>query len=333
MNSTTKIITLPQTLRRLDPKEKHAGRNVFKNCLNVRQDEKVLIITDRGKIEKEAPVFFESAKEFTSNLILMEIPPITGGQEPPEAAANKMLTADLVFLITSFSLSHSLAFQNAKRKGVRIASLPGITKETILRTLSENPKEIAQTTKKIAGILTAGKTAHLASRNGTQITFSLEGRDALADTGLITNPGDSGTLPGGAAFISPKEGVSHGTLVFDCGFSPTFVDEKIRLTVKKGRVVKIEGGKAALQLETMLLAIGEKGHNIAELGVGTNPFCRLEFGVLEAEKVEGTIHVALGSSAAIGGEVDIPFHCDGLILKPTLEVDKETIVKEGRILC
>lgn len=333
MNSTTKIITLPQTLRRLDPKEKQAGRNVFKNCLNVRQDEKVLIISDRGKIEVEAPIFFEAAKEFTNQVELVETPPVAGGQEPPEAAANKMLTADLVLLITSFSLSHSLAFQNAKRKGVRIASLPGITKETILRTLSENPKEIAQTTKKIAGVLTAGKTAHLESRNGTQVTFSLEGRDALADTGLITNPGDSGTLPGGAAFISPKEGTSRGTLIFDCGFSPTFVDEKIRLTIKKGRVVKIEGGKAALQLETMLLAIGEKGHNIAELGVGTNPFCRLEFGVLEAEKVEGTIHVALGSSAAIGGEVDIPFHCDGLILKPTLEVDKETIVKEGRIIC
>lgn len=331
-NQIINTVTSSKTLRQLDPKEKQAGENVMKNCLDVKKDEKILIITDLGKREIETPIFFEAAKDFSRNLELIEIPPVPGNQEPPETATNKMLESDLVLFVTSFSLSHTLAFQNAKKKGARLASLPGITRETILRTLSQDPKKIAQTTKEISGILTSGKTAHLESPNGTQMTFSLEGRDAVADTGLITDPGDSGTLPGGVALIAPKEGKSHGLLIFDCGFSPTFLDEKIRLTVKKGRVVKIEGSKAALQLETMVTTIGEKGHNIAELGVGTNPFCRLGFGVLEAEKVEGTVHVALGSSAAIGGEVDIPFHSDGIILKPTLEVDKKVVVKEGRIV-
>lgn len=331
MNSDLKTIVPPQVLRQLDPKEKKAGRNVIKNCLQIKAEEKVLIVTDRGKIEIEAPIFFEAAKAFTPNLILMGIPP-EGGQEPPEAVANKMMTADVVLLITSFSLSHTLSFQNAKRTGARLASLSGITRETILRTLSEDPQEIAQTSKKIAAALTAGTKAHLESPNGTQMTFSLEGRDALADTGLITNPGDSGTLPGGAAFISPQQGASHGTLVFDYGFSPAFIDEKIRLAVKKGKVTRIEGGPAAIQLETILNTIGDQGHNLAELGVGTNPFCRLEHGVLEAEKVKGTVHVALGSSAHIGGEVDIPFHSDGIILDPTLQIDQKTILKNGKIV-
>jgi leucyl aminopeptidase (aminopeptidase T) len=328
-----RTVTSLTKLRDLDEKEREVGQNVLKNCLAVKKDEKVLIITDRGKVEVEAPIFFEAAKFFTDQAELIEMSPTgVSGQEPPEEVSEKMLHCDVAILVTSFSLTHTLARKNATTKGSRIASLPGITREIILRTLGLDYTKIGADAKKLAGFLTSGDKAHLSSPNGTRISFSLEGRDAIADTGLLTDTGDFGNLPAGEAFLAPKEGETKGTLVFDGGFADMFLDEPIKLVVQKGKAVRIEGGQAALQLERLLATIGEKGYNIAELGAGTNPACQLGSSALEVEKVRGTVHVALGNNATIGGEVDVPYHGDGIILKPTLIIDDREIIKDGKIL-
>ena len=71
----------------------------------------------------------------------------------------------------------------------------------------------------------------------------------------------------------------------------------------------------------MLLAHGELGTNLAELGIGTSDRAKLTGNVLEDEKILGTVHVAFGASAAIGGTVSVPVHLDGVVLEPSLEVD------------
>lgn len=102
--------------------------------------------------------------------------------------------------------------------------------------------------------------------------------------------------------------------------------------IKNGLATKITGGKAAKKLVKTLDQIGPKTRNIAELGIGTNPLAQLSPNILEAEKVYSTCHVALGSNISYGGQVDIPFHSDGIVLKPTLQIDGKIIVKSGKIL-
>jgi leucyl aminopeptidase (aminopeptidase T) len=328
-----KVVDSKIKLRGLTPKERLAGENVMRNCINVKQGEKVLIVTDSGKIKLEAPVFFETAKSFTKNLSLIEMPP-TGqsGKEPPRNVIKQMCQSDVIFLVTSFSLSHTQARKKANEAGARIASLPGITLEMILRTLTLDYSQISQKTKEITALLTAAKNAHLTSQNGTDILIPLEGRDAVADTGLLTNPGDVGNLPAGEAYIAPVRGKSNGIVIFDGAYGDIFLDEPIGITVDNGTVKKIEGGNAAAQLTRLLDAIGPGARNLAEFGIGTNPKAKLGTGVLETEKVYGTVHLALGSNATIGGEVDVPYHQDGVILKPTLELDEKEILREGKFL-
>ena len=93
--------------------------------------------------------------------------------------------------------------------------------------------------------------------------------------------------------------------------------------------MQVEGTGAA-QLETVFAELGDAARNIAELGIGTNPAARLSGNILESEKVAGTAHVALGASRHIGGTVDVPFHQDGVIARPTICVDGRVIVREGR---
>jgi aminopeptidase len=50
--------------------------------------------------------------------------------------------------------------------------------------------------------------------------------------------------------------------------------------------------------------------------------------------VMGTIHVAIGDNAAPtdGGKNRAPIHIDGVVGQPTLVVDGETLIEEGRYL-
>ncbi len=120
----------------MDPLEEKAGTNVLGHCLAVKKNEKILIVTDEAKLAQEAPVFFESAKFFSNEVLLAVIPPSEHhGQEPTPQLVELMEKQDVILFVTSYSLSHTAARHKANDAGARIASLPGITLETILRTL------------------------------------------------------------------------------------------------------------------------------------------------------------------------------------------------------
>ena len=78
-------------------------------------------------------------------------------------------------------------------------------------------------------------------------------------------------------------------------------------------------------------AHGEPGTNLAELGVGTNDRARLTGNVLEDEKILGTVHVAFGASAAIGGTVSVPIHLDVVVLNASLEIDGRPVLEDGEL--
>ncbi len=99
--------------------------------------------------------------------------------------------------------------------------------------------------------------------------------------------------------------------------------------MSEGRLVDGHGGLSPEFLER-LRAHGELGCNLAELGVGTNDRARLTGNVLEDEKILGTVHVAFGASAGIGGTVSVPIHLDVVVLDPTLRIDDHVVVEAGR---
>ena len=105
--------------------------------------------------------------------------------------------------------------------------------------------------------------------------------------------------------------------------------EPANLTVAEGRIVAANGGLGPQFIE-LLLAHGREGTNLAELGVGTNDRARLTGNVLEDEKILGTVHVAFGASAGIGGTVSVPIHLDVVVLEASLEVDGHHVLDAGR---
>jgi leucyl aminopeptidase (aminopeptidase T) len=108
-------------------------------------------------------------------------------------------------------------------------------------------------------------------------------------------------------------------------------DEPAVLTVREGRVVAARGGLGPALLER-LESHGDPGTNLAELGVGTNDHAQLTGDVLEDEKILGTVHVAFGASAGIGGTVSVPVHLDVVVIDASLEIDGRQVLDGGRFV-
>ena len=77
---------------------------------------------------------------------------------------------------------------------------------------------------------------------------------------------------------------------------------------------------------------GPDACRVAELGVGTNEKAILSGELLEDEKILGTVHVAFGASAGIGGSIQVPVHLDCVVMKPDLAIDGEPLVRTGELL-
>jgi aminopeptidase len=304
-----------------------AVHTIIDRCLAVRPNEDVVVIADEGtRVIGEALRDGAAAAGAEAVLTVME-PREVDGNEPPRAVAAALAACDVFIAPTTRSLSHTVARKQASDAGARGATMPGVTEDMLRRTMAIDFDAMAIRSRAVAALLTEADSARLTCPRGTDFTFDLAGRRGLPDDGALTNRGAFGNLPCGEGFISPCGG--EGTLVVAGTMaSMDIVEEPVTLTVGGGRLVRAEGGVGSRFLG-LLEAAGERGTNLAELGVGTNDGARLTGKVLEDEKILGTVHVAFGASAGIGGNVSVPIHLDVVILEPTLEVGSERVLDAG----
>jgi len=311
------------------------GPSVYKalnDCLGLKRGEYFLVITDKEKMNI-GRAFQKTAEQMGATAMLVEVP-VSGldGTEPPANVAKIWKEFDAFVAPTTYSLSHTKARREACEAGARGATLPGITEDILSRTLDIDYDEMKKVTSKLCGILDKGKEVKITSPGGTNLTFSIDGRKGDPDTGICNEKGDFTNLPGGEAYIAPKEGTANGILVVDGSMGKGLVDEPIRITIKDGRATKFEGGKSAREIAAIFAKQPPIATNIAEFGIGTNPAARIGGNILEDEKVKGTIHIALGNNANFGGKVDVPIHMDGIVRTPTFWVDGKKVMKDGELV-
>lgn len=277
-------------------------------------------------------------KAFAENPMEFFIFPVTGahGTEPPLKVAKRMLGYDVIIIITSYSLSHTNARSNACAKGARIASCANLDLDMLYPggVVDTDYFAIQAKSKHIAKLLTPAKDAHVVTPQGTDIRFSFEGRQGLFDDGFYTEPGSWGNLPGGEAYIAPLEGTGEGKIVVPAGWAYN-LKEDMAFFVEKGELQRIEGGgKLGDYYRDFILGPDSprSRRNLAELGIGTNSEAKKADNVLEAEKIDGTIHMAFGDNAHMGGTVDSDFHDDFVLPEPDLYLDSKLVIKAGKLL-
>jgi aminopeptidase len=223
----------------------------------------------------------------------------------------------------------------AKESGVPFRRM----EKAVLSALDIDYLKLGKKGRKIANFLTDSKEVHLTSPLGTDFVFSVKGRKWIVDDGVISEEdvemGDVGlNLPCGEVFVCPREDSANGTVFFD--IPSNYYGHKVnqlRLEFKDGRVIEYDAKEGRDEFEEVLnSATGDKDR-IGEFAIGLNPKASFVADILVDEKVLGSVHIAIGNnkSPAYGGENDSSIHWDLIMTKPTVVVDGEALMDEGKI--
>ena len=253
-----------------------------------------------------------------------------------EIAAGSSEAARVIVALANNSTSHTRFRSLMNTAGCRYASLPHFDPDMFSTSMQVDWQALAERTRRVARLLTDAVHATLTTPDGTNLTLSIAGRTAKADDGLLTASGCFGNLPAGEAYLAPVEGSTEGVLVVTC--APTRrLSAPLRLTVHAGNVTAIAGNDPYRERLEEKFRESPLNRNIAELGIGTNDRASRPDNVLEAEKILGTVHIALGDNIGFGGTVSTPFHEDYVLYRPTLAIglpdgNSITILDNGRLL-
>ena len=302
-----------------------AAETAISQCMALESGESCVIMAD-DSTSPTGEALYRAASEITEEALVAQYPPGSQhGEEPPSPVAAAMQAADVVLCPTSKSLSHTRARTDATDAGARVATLPGITEEIFTTGLDADYDRIARECEDVRKQVADSEELRITSPQGTDFTVEPGTREWYSDTGIVHESGEMSNLPAGEVFVSPE--TSNGTYVVDGTMMPYgLVEEDLEFVVEDGIVSEVSGDAVREQLEAAAEEGGEDAFNLAEVGIGTNVAVSALVGsVLADEKAAGTVHIAIGDDAGIGGDVSAPIHTDGVLREPTVYADGEEV--------
>ncbi len=344
------------------------SRAALKNSIQLKPDEKVVIVSNPGyDVEKIARSLYEAADGLGGIpvLIFQRKKSQLDYAEPP--AIEALDWADVILSISrdklgkdptvgkegykmdDLTIYHRFNYLKELKK-FRGAWTPTITEKIYLQCVDVDYQEMHKYCKEITERLEGSEKIRVSSRNGTEITFSVEGRKLLIDDGLFNEPGKGGNWPAGEVAVAPSLETANGTVVFDGSLDvlgeTLFVEKKpVKVKIEDGYVSKISGYDTARRLENDIHQAMQKAREmerdheyvkasklLGEFGIGTNKNATIHGNMLVDEKVRGTCHFAIGSNLPIGGKSGAINHFDGLVQNPTITYDSSVLMKDGKLL-
>jgi len=261
-------------------------------------------------------------------------------EDYPESEVFEILTSyaeevpHVVVAFPYYSTTHTF-FRKALTVafGCRYASMPLFEPDMFFGPMDVDWAYVASLSQDVADILSEAEWVHVRAE-GTDIEFSIKDRKAIADTGLFHQEGQCGNLPAGEAFVAPIETSAFGRLTITYG-PDRQLERPITLRFKDGVVEEIEGFEPYRNYLEDIFKRYENARFIAEFGVGTNPKAKKPDNVLEAEKILGTIHIAIGDNHSFGGINKVPFNTDYVVFEPQVTVGgkgwQKRLLEKGKL--
>lgn len=335
--------------------EKSLGKfsKVLKSCLKVK-NENILIISDYGEKDNKLAAmmgygYYKTAmnKGLTAEIIFQEVKKGFMHADDNVIRALTYLKEGSVIIL---SLSNKLgrlgilgkSFRKfCHEKGFRFISTTGLGGvnsnkfDIFMESIDVNYSRMKKQGNKLKNKLDKAKEIRVKTEAGTDVTFNIEDKKAIANVGEYKEKGTGGNIPAGEVYLPPKgwNGV-NGKIVIDgsmrCDEGTVLLKEPLILFVEEGKIVKIEGEKKALLEKTLVLRedrakYPERVRMIGELGIGINPRTVLIGSSILDEKVLGTAHIAIGNNYWFGGDIRTILHLDQVFMNPHFFIDGEKL--------
>ena len=207
--------------------------------------------------------------------------------------------------------------------------MPTVTADMLARLMAADFDLLRARSRAVADLLSAADEAHVTCPRGTDLRLDLSGREAHRRrrrphrAGRVRQPA---VRRGLHRAVRRRGDGRHALAGLDRPRQgpPGAPDRRGRAPRRRPT------GPEGERLYELLTGAGELGTNLAELGVGTNERARLTGNILEDEKILGTVHVAFGASAGIGGTVSVPIHLDVVVTDATLTIGDTAVLDAGR---
>ena len=325
---------------------------VLKNSLRL-TDEKILIISDYGKEGKQLSTmlaygYYLAAKDkgLEVEICLQKTKKGFMSADDHVVKALNLLGSKSVIILT---LSNKLgrfgdrkSFRGfCKEKGHRFISTTGLGDATsahfelFLEAMVTNYTRMKKKGLALKKKLDRAKEVQIKTVAGTDVTFNVEGMEAIANIGDYQEPGTGGNIPAGEVYLPPQgyEGV-NGVVVIDGSVrieqGTLLLKSPLKLVIKKGRIINLEGEEAHLLEKSFQQSENRAKYPyrvryIGELGIGINPGAVLMGSTIMDEKVLGTAHIGIGSNSWFGGVIKTIYHGDQVFKNPEIFLDGKRI--------
>ena len=200
--------------------------------------------------------------------------------------------------------------------------------------LDTDYRELERRGEQLSAVLTGGNQVHITSPGGTDLTFSIEGREVFIDDGIISqweveHGRGWGHLPAGKVIMAPVGGTANGVLVSDM---TDYFGVRIggtRIEFKDGEVLE---ARAEQNDELLQLVLSEGKGDVRKLGgfeIGMNPEITEPIGYsVWDSKSYGDVTLWIGDNTLIGGENEASLSWGFMVVKPAISLDGRIILEE-----
>jgi 2,5-dihydroxypyridine 5,6-dioxygenase len=260
--------------------------------------------------------------------------PLTGNRAAIAALKESDLVLDLMTLLFSPE-QHDIL-----KAGTKI--LLAVEPPEILARLVPTEAD-RERVRAAAARIEAAREMHIVSEAGTDLRCALGEFPVISEYGFVDEPGRWDHWPSGFALTWPNELQTNGSIVLDCGDillpQKSYVTEPVRLTMKEGYCVAIEGGVDAALLRDYMDSFNDpEAYAMSHIGWGLQPRARWSTLALydrertigmDARAYEGNFLCSLGPNNEAGGSRTTACHIDIPIRNCTVRLDGVDMVTRG----
>lgn len=315
--------------------------------------EKMAVLSSGETRQDYAQAFLVAAQSLGASCFHLNLPPAPPagaryevGKAPLESgspAMEALKQVDIVIDLVGLLFSHE---QNEiTSTGTRMLMV--LEPFSILQQLF--PTEDQRRRVEIAGkMMESAKELRVTSEAGTDITYKLQQYPVLTEYGYTDEPGRWDHFPSGFLLTQGADKAIDGTVMIMPGdilnAFRKYVQAPVKMTVKEGMVVDIEGeGMDAALIKRYIESFNdERAYAVSHIGWGMNEKANWhhmaetrqlnsELGV-NALSFYGNVLFSLGPNSEVGGDNDTKCHLDIPLRDCNLYLDGRPIVEKGKII-
>ena len=316
----------------------NAALKLVRDVMLVKEGENVVITADTSADFRVVEAVAGAAYSVGANPVIIHYP--TSGkafEEPIRPVADAVEHADVWIELAYYCSMHTPCFKKALENGARYTCLTGMDVIMLVNTVGRvNYDVLLEFGEYLTDKVHRSNEVIVTDKNGTNLVGYNQGRGVKHSGQRATKKGYPVML-GGQVSWCPVEETINGKLIFDSALFPPdtlgLLNSNVELTLEKGVVTKIEGGKDAAIFEKWLNKFNDPNmFRLAHYSIGFNPGVTKPTGrIVEDERLFGCIEMGIGSQGAslMGACWDAASHTDGIVSKPTILLDGYKLEENG----